>query len=202
MKIDQDLTQASKMNVSTCNRKIVVIGEQNVGKTCILQRLIDNTFNPNTPPTISNSTSKFSCTLSNGKEVTLTIWDTAGQEKYRSLTNVYFRDSQAAVIVFDASNKNPKPEIQQWVDSYRNVVGPKCYIIVAANKSDLIPDKQGFRSRLHDLEEELKDIPVNIVSAKDGEGIQELFEHVAYKVSEIVQEAPVIEFSEQKKGCC
>lgn len=190
------------MNVSACQRKVVVIGEQSVGKTCILQRLVDNTFNPNTPPTISNSTSKFTCTAPNGKEVTLTIWDTAGQEKYRSLTNVYFRDSQAAIIVYDATNTSPVQEIKQWIESYRNVVGPKCYIVVAANKTDLVTDKSGLKSRVYELESELSGVPVLTVSAKEGEGIQQLFEYVAEKVSELVQETPVIEFSEQKKGCC
>ena len=184
------------------NRKVVIIGDQNVGKTCILQRLVENVFNENTEPTISNNTSRYSCTV-NGKEVLLTIWDTAGQEKYRSLTNVYFRDSQAAIIIFDATNTEPLAEIQSWLQSFKAVAN-QGVVVVAANKSDLVSDQEALKSRCKDLENELGGIPVHIVSAKDGEGVIPLFQFVAEKVSEIAVEMPVVDFGAQKKkaGCC
>ena len=190
------------MNLSTCQRKVVVIGDQNVGKTCILQRLVDNVFNENTEPTISNNTSKYHCNVNN-KDINLTIWDTAGQEKYRSLTNVYFRDSQAAIVVFDAQNTEPLAEIQSWLASFKSVVGNQCFVVVAANKADLVSDEAALQTRCSELETELGGIPVKIVSAKNGDGIIDLFNLVAEKVSEIAVEMPVVDFGTQnKKSCC
>ena len=190
------------MNVSSCQRKVVVIGEQSVGKTCILQRLVDNTFDENSQPTISNSTFKYETNV-NGKDITLTIWDTAGQEKYRSLTSVYFRDAQAAIIVFDALETEPIEQIKSWLSSFRSVVGNKGIVVVAANKADLVSDVAALKARCVDLESELEGIPVHVVSAKDGDGVSDLFNFVAEKVSEIKSEAPVIEIGPtKKKGCC
>ena len=191
------------MNIQNTQRKVVVIGDSNVGKTCLLERLVDNVFNDKTEPTISNNTSKYQ-TKVNDKEVNLIIWDTAGQEKYRSLTSVYFRDSQAAIIVFDATNEDPQPEIQSWLSSFRSTVGNKSFVVLAANKSDLVSNKEALNARCLELQTEFNGTPVNVVSAKDGEGVKELFDLVAEKVSEIEVEMPIVDFGQQKKksSCC
>ena len=85
----------------TPNCKVVLLGETGVGKTCIISRYIQNAFNPETEiSTMASFTSK-TLTMSNNTKLRFDIWDTAGQEKYRSLTRFFYKDAAIAVLVYD-----------------------------------------------------------------------------------------------------
>ena len=85
----------------TPNCKVVLLDETGVGKTCIISRYIRNAFNPETEiSTMASFTSK-TLTMSNNTKLCFDIWDTAGQEKYRSLTRFFYKDAAIAVLVYD-----------------------------------------------------------------------------------------------------
>ena len=88
--------------------KIIVIGEAGVGKTCIIYRYINGKFNEDTLSTISVSSEKKIMRLNNNNKtkIEFDIWDTCGQEKYRNIVNIFFKDAKAAILVYDSTSKN------------------------------------------------------------------------------------------------
>ena len=98
----------------TC--KVVLLGESGVGKTCIIARFINNTFEENIISTTGASYAGKTMTFDEyeGKSIRFEIWDTAGQEKYRSLTKIFYKDAGAAILVYDITRKESYEEIQKY----------------------------------------------------------------------------------------
>jgi small GTP-binding protein len=98
----------------TC--KVVLLGESGVGKTCIIARFINNTFEENLVSTTGASYAGKTMTFDeyDGKSIRFEIWDTAGQEKYRSLTKIFYKDATAAILVYDITRKESYEEIQKY----------------------------------------------------------------------------------------
>ena len=99
--------------------KVVLLGESSVGKTCIISRFVDNEFEKEilstTGASYANKTLKFKDY--NNKEILFEIWDTAGQEKYRSLTQLFYKDASIAILVYDITNEESYNELKNyWVN--------------------------------------------------------------------------------------
>ena len=99
--------------------KVVLLGESSVGKTCIISRFVDNEFDKEilstTGASYANKTLKFKDY--NNKEILFEIWDTAGQEKYRSLTQLFYKDASVAILVYDITNEESYNELKNyWVN--------------------------------------------------------------------------------------
>ena len=99
--------------------KVVLLGESSVGKTCIITRFVDNQFGKDimstTGASYANKTLKFKDY--NNKEILFEIWDTAGQEKYRSLTQLFYKDASIAILVYDITNEESYNELKNyWVN--------------------------------------------------------------------------------------
>ena len=99
--------------------KIVLLGESSVGKTCIITRFVDDEFDKEiistTGASYANKTLKFKDY--NNKEILFEIWDTAGQEKYRSLTQLFYKDASIAILVYDITNEESYNELKNyWVN--------------------------------------------------------------------------------------
>ena len=98
----------------TC--KVVLLGESGVGKTCIIARFINNTFGENLISTTGASYAGKTMVFDEyeGKSIKFEIWDTAGQEKYRSLTKIFYKDAAVAILVYDITRKESYDEIQKY----------------------------------------------------------------------------------------
>ena len=104
----------------TC--KVVLLGESGVGKTCIIARFINNTFEENLISTTGASYAGKTMTFDEfgGKSIKFEIWDTAGQEKYRSLTKIFYKDAGAAILVYDITRKESFEETQKyWINQIK-----------------------------------------------------------------------------------
>ena len=83
--------------------KVVLVGETQTGKTSIIAKLTQNIFNDNVDSTIVNSISNFDMKLDEQNSIRLVIWDTAGQEKYRSLNKLFYKDAVIVILVYDTT---------------------------------------------------------------------------------------------------
>ncbi|BFU22495.1 Rab family GTPase [Entamoeba histolytica HM-1:IMSS-B] len=153
--------------------KICVIGDMSVGKTCISNRLIKDQFIDEEKATIAASfvTTKLE---SEGKEVDVSIWDTAGQEKYRSMVSMYYRGSSGAVIVYDITSKTSFEHIRGWYKDLKDAV-PDVAVAVVGNKSDINDQRVINEDEIKRLNEELKIEVYAEVSAKTGENVKKVF---------------------------
>ena len=96
--------------------KVVLLGESSVGKTSIIARFIDNSFNQNSITTTGASYATKSMLFKDYKNqvIKFEIWDTAGQEKYRSLTQIFYKDASIAILVYDITNESSFDEIKNY----------------------------------------------------------------------------------------
>lgn len=157
--------------------KIVLLGEGRVGKTSLALRFVHNTFSHSQQATLQASfLSKH--VAAGGKEVELAIWDTAGQERFHALGPIYYRDAQAALLVYDITDADSFTRVQTWVQELLQMVGPSIVIAIAANKQDL--RKQQVVSS---TESEAYAASIGALhfstSAKTGEGLQDIFQAIA-----------------------
>ena len=116
--------------------KVVLIGDMKVGKTNIVSRYIKNEFNKDSMSTIGVEFGSKELVIE-GHNVKVQIWDTAGQEKYKSITNAYYKGAKGAFVVYDITNKNSFDNADNWLNNLRASADKKCSIILIGNKSDL-----------------------------------------------------------------
>jgi len=160
--------------------RVVVIGDSSVGKTSILNQLIDHTFKPHEQSTIGANYQLFVQEI-NGVKVEVQIWDTAGQEKFKALGPIYFRNSQGAIAVYDSTNRASFENLESWIDSFVEIVGNNSVIAIAANKCDLFTEIQVSSEEGQSWAESNHYI-FQPTSAKTGDGVKELFLRLAEKL--------------------
>ena len=115
--------------------KIVLVGDSGVGKTSIAEKFVDNTFSGGFESTIGVDF-KTKIIDVDSKKIKLQIWDTAGQEKFRSITKSYYRAADAMVLVFDLSKKDTYDEIEGLIDEI-NTTNDNAALFLVGNKTDL-----------------------------------------------------------------
>lgn len=95
--------------------KLVLVGESGMGKTSIITRFTEGTFDKNSPSTVGASyiTKKIQIPKF-GQQINLNIWDTAGQETYRGLTKIFYKDASIAILVYDITNRKSFTEVQNY----------------------------------------------------------------------------------------
>jgi small GTP-binding protein len=175
--------------MSCCEFKVVIIGAVAVGKTAITSRLQYSQFDDDYQPTIGAGyiahRTKFE-----GRDVELQIWDTAGMERYRSLGPIYYRDSAAAVIVYDVTEPESSEAVSKWLEAFRGTVKDNATIVIVGNKSDLpaVVDSAQLKSWAQSNQ-----FGFFITSAKTGDGVTEVFEYLVKQLmsTEKVQALPV-----------
>ena len=163
--------------------KVVLVGESGVGKTSIITQFIDQTFQEDIQSTTGGTFSTKSVVCDGGKVLKFEIWDTAGQEKYRSLTTMFYKDANAAVMVYDVTRADSFEEIKNyWSNQIKDNSPENIILAIAANKSDLIEQETVDEGEARNFAKELNAIFVT-TSAKSSEGINSLFEEIAKKYS-------------------
>jgi small GTP-binding protein len=115
--------------------KIIIVGDSCVGKSNIMLRFTEKTFLDDSPVTIGVefSTKIVSC---NGKGYKLQLWDTAGQEAFRSIVKAYYRNSSGAIIVYDISNRTTFESVTYWMEEIKEVNDEDIPIMLIGNKND------------------------------------------------------------------
>lgn len=123
------------MNASSLKFKILLLGDGSVGKSSIILRFINKTFEP-IQETIGVNFLSFNMTISNNP-ITLQIWDTAGQENYRSIGKAYYRDASCVFIVFALDSHKSFEDVAEWMKDVEQRCLPDTLLFLIGNKSDL-----------------------------------------------------------------
>ncbi len=164
------------------NVKVVLLGDSGVGKTCIISRYISNTFDANSASTNGASyTSKKISYDDLGKQIVLDIWDTAGQEKYKSLTKFFYKDAQVCILVYDITLKQSFDNLKDyWVAQIKENADKNLILGVAGNKSDLYEEEAVNEKEAREFAASIGAI-FALTSALNSSGISELFLNVGHK---------------------
>jgi small GTP-binding protein len=157
--------------------KVVILGDSQVGKTSILTRQILGYHPAIQGPTIGCHCSEIHV-LFEGQELMLQLWDTAGQEMYRSLVPIYLRGARAAILVYDVTSPTSFAALEHWRSVLSEVVPHGINVYVVANKIDLEADAS-VDNKLGEQFAAAKQAPFFKVSAATGQGVEALFEAIA-----------------------
>jgi len=117
--------------------KLVLLGEAAVGKSSVVLRFVNNEFQANKEPTIGAAFLTQKCRLED-RVLRYEIWDTAGQERFHSLAPMYYRNAQAAVVVYDVTKAASLEKAKSWVKELQRQANPNIVIALAGNKIDLV----------------------------------------------------------------
>ncbi len=159
--------------------KVVLLGESGVGKTSLVQRFAYDQFKEHNAPTLGATfISKVLDLPGTGKAVKFQIWDTAGQEKYRSLAAMYYQDAAVALLVYDITNRDSFTQLNYWLGELKVRAPEKIKVAIAANKFDLV------EQQVVDIEEAAKFAKEHhaihqLTSAKEATGVRDLFIKIA-----------------------
>ncbi|OHS96519.1 small GTP-binding protein [Tritrichomonas foetus] len=184
--------------------RTVTIGESAVGKTAIITRLVSGGFKPHEPAT-TGASFLVNRQYINGKPITLQIWDTAGQEKFKSLGPLYYRSADVGIVVFSLTNRESFENLDSWLDSFISVAGKDTIICIAANKSDL---QSEYEVSLEEAQEwaDLHEFPLFVTSALNGDGVRELFDEICGQIDSKGKAPKSSEKGQQqepeKSSCC
>ena len=162
--------------------KIVLLGETSVGKTSIITRFTQNSFNPNT---LSSLNAQFvTKTIEiNSEKITFDLWDTAGQEKYRSLAKIFYKDAKVIIFVYDITNKKSFDEIKNyWYNETKeNVEEENVIFCLVGNKNDLYEEEKISEKDAQEFADSINAI-FKSTSALSNTGIPNLFDNVVRKI--------------------
>jgi len=160
--------------------KILIIGDGTSGKSSILNRYTDNTFNTNYTSTIGVDF-KTKIVKINDKTVKLQIWDTAGQERFKAVTTVYYRGINGILLVYDVTSRISFNNIDRWIDEIIKYAPPDVLILLIGNKSDFAERQVSIEEGI----EKAKELNLLFIetSAKDNINIEKAFEIIAEKLS-------------------
>ena len=166
--------------------KIIFIGDPSVGKSSILSRFYDDKFDLEYQPTIGLDFQHKNFEI-NGNTIKIYLYDTAGQEKFKSLIPMYIRDANIILIVYDISVKESFTNTEQWFKETQDLKRKDAILVLVGNKKDLEEKRQVTTKEAEDYATH-NGFLFKEVSAKSGEGIEDLF------YSEIFQEINKIFF--------
>ena len=116
--------------------KFIVIGDTSVGKSCVVQRFMEGEFNEDQENTIGVEFGAREIKIKN-TTVKLQIWDTAGQEAFKSITRSYYRSAAGALLVYDITNEESFKNVTTWLEEAQNNGSSELVVCLVGNKSDL-----------------------------------------------------------------
>lgn len=169
--------------------KNIIIGDTNVGKSCLMLQFIEGRFKPSLDPTVGVEFASRTC-LIRDQPVKLQIWDTAGQESFKSITRSYFRGAIGALVVFDITNEESFRNVNRWLQEIINGTSKSIVILLVGNKADLADQRKVSREEAERLAASHR-IEYIEVSAKNGENVHQAFERVASRILEGIESGQI-----------
>ena len=164
--------------------KILLLGDSEVGKSCFLMRYSDNIFVENYITTIGLDYKLKYVQLDSGETIKVQLWDTAGQDRYRTIAKNYYKGSHGILLLYDITKENSFENIREWVQNIREEVYEKAIIFLIGNKIDKKNERKITTEQGQKLAAEYN-LPFFEASAKSGENVEEIFKNLYKKISEV-----------------
>ena len=183
--------------------KVVIVGDSSVGKTNLLSRFVNNSFNQNSRNTIGVDFSAVDLSI-NGQNIKAQFWDTAGQEKYRSIASAYYKNAQGIIITYDVTREQTFNNVISWYNELREQGEPDVEIILIGNKIDLESERKVTLDQGAELARE-KGMFFMEVSAKTNQedcvenAFKILLEEIVKKSEERMKESRVYDIQNVQK---
>ena len=167
------MSAQNQINPEIPKYKLIFLGDQGVGKSCILNRFMNNTFTEEYQATIGLDFQSKNVQIDN-QDIHLLLYDTAGQEKFRSLIPMYTRDANIILLVYEVTSKDSFLHLNHWLNDLTTVKKDEVIFVVVGNKTDLEDKREVSREEGEQFAKD-NDYLFAEVSAKTGEGFPDLF---------------------------
>lgn len=170
--------------------KLVLLGEAAVGKSSLVLRFVSDDFQENKEPTIGAAFLTQRCSIGE-KTIKFEIWDTAGQERFSSLAPMYYRNAQAALVVYDVTKPASFIKARHWVKELHEQASKGIIIGLIGNKYDLIEEDEDSRKVSYDEGLQLskeENLLFFETSAKTGFNVQQVFLEIGEKILSTITE--------------
>ena len=196
------------MSKKEAKYKILILGDSKVGKSCFLTRYADKTYQEDYLSTIGMDYKIKNYELENGDIIKLYIWDTAGQDRFRSITSNYYKGADGIILIYDITKQETFNNVRNWITSIKEEAPAKVVLILVGNKVDDEKNRAVQQSEGEKIADEYN-LPFLECSAKSDINVTETFDVLVKKIVEInpknkqgqkLQQNRIV--FEKKKKCC
>ena len=151
--------------------KIILIGDMSTGKTSLINAYFGMNFNSQVTTTLTPSVSQKEIKIE-GSSYVIDMWDTAGQEKYRSMAKIFIKDSQIVIYVYDVTEEKTFDSLDYWVKSVEEVLGKNALLALVGNKIDLLENIKVLTEKGEKLAKDIGAIFYETSAKEDADGFQ------------------------------
>lgn len=160
--------------------KLLLIGDSAVGKSSLLLKFCDNTFQDGTVNLTSVDFKTKNITI-DGKPIQLQVWDTAGQERFRTITSSFYRGAHGIIVVYDISDQASFNNVKLWLQEIARYASQGVCRMLVGNKVDL-SDRRVIDTNTAKEYADTQSIPFMETSSKEGTNVDQVFERMAQEV--------------------
>ena len=171
----------------TYEAKIITLGDSQVGKTSLILRYLEDRFLTTYLSTIGFDLKHKIIKLDNGDKIKLIIHDTAGQERFKSLSRNYIKKANGILVVFDVTNKQSFLNIENWIKCAKEEITKKIPIFLVGNKSDLV-DKREIQTEDGENMAEEFGVKFYETSCENGHNVEKCFTDLALEITRNLKE--------------
>ena len=172
------------MSKKEAKYKILILGDSKVGKSCFLTRYADKTYQEDYLSTIGMDYKIKNYELENGDIIKLYIWDTAGQDRFRSITSNYYKGADGIILIYDITKQETFNNVRNWITSIKEEAPAKVVLILVGNKVDDEKNRAVPKSEGEKIADEYN-LPFLECSAKSDINVTETFDVLIKKIVEI-----------------
>ena len=187
--------------------KVITLGNSEVGKSSFIIKYIDNSFTLYYTATLGIDFKQKKIKLKDGRDVRLRIFDTAGQERYKSVSASFIKKADGVILIYDIGDLESFEAVENWIKSIREIGKDNLPIILVGNKCDLSDDKRMISLKEGQDKADEFNIPFYETSCKEGINIKEVFEKLVDDIMEkgsknINREYKILNKGKKKEKCC
>ena len=188
--------------------KLLTLGNASVGKSSIILKYTDNIFDSNSLSTLGVDFKQKKIKLKNGNIIKLQIYDTAGQERFKSVSHSFIKKAEGVILMYDITSKISFEAIDGWLESIKENGKENLPIILVGNKCDFPADQKKVTTEEGEEKANEFKIPFYETSCKEGINVKEVFDKLIEEISilknynEVVDEFKISKKKEKKKKKC